>query len=116
MLNINYNSGFKRSEMFAATATSTVPKSMAYIDCKYGKICYKFLSSPPSYTLKYKHIEIDIDYMFDDYDRGYVLKAGIYNGDQIIGFKTSGCFDLKNGLIEMCEDIISEMETKNGSY
>ncbi len=115
MLNINYNSGFKRSEMFVV-ATTTVPKSMAYINCKYGKICYKFLSSPPSYLLKYKNIEIDIDYMSNEYDRGYVLKAGIYNGDQIIGFKTCDCFDLKNGLVEMCESIISEMETKNGSY
>ena len=52
MLN-SVNGGFKKGEMNVISCARTSPISMAYIECKYGHIVYKFLTDSPSYNLKY---------------------------------------------------------------
>lgn len=80
--------------------------SLSSIECKYGNINYNYLNLDPSYTLNYKNYEIDISYCFDELQRAYKLKCGIYHGDEIIGFDTDIAFSLNQGLINMCEKTI----------
>lgn len=107
MLN-KVNSGFKKGEMTILSSFRKTPISMAYIDCKYGHIVYKFLTESPSYNLKHDIYEIDIDYSSNEFDRGYILKAALYRRDEIIAFKNYECNDLRTGLIEISEKLIEK--------
>jgi hypothetical protein len=86
-----------------------VGRSLTFIECKYGHIEYNFITNNPSYSIKYKSFEVDVEYSYSELERGYVLKAAIYQYDEIIGFKNIVSFDLRNGLIEICEKMIEEL-------
>lgn len=101
--------GFSKDNSVILACHREKPISMAYIECQYGNIVYRFHTSTPSYNLKYKHYEVDVDYTYNELERGYSLKAAMYSRDQIIGFKSIICSDLRNGLIDICEEMVDEL-------
>lgn len=104
--------GTPRTEMSVLKKASKRKSiSNAFIECEFGDIVYNYVD--PSYNLTYKNIEIDIDYSYNELERGYILKGALYDLDQIIAFRSIVSYSLRDGLKELCEEMINKYIKKS---
>lgn len=111
MLNrITASGGFKKDDsIFVLCSEVKKPKSLNIIECEYGNIFRQIFSPEQRYTLTYGIYEVDIDFTENEFDSGYVLKAALYRRDEIINFQTKETQNLREGLIELSENMLSKV-------